>query len=142
MSETSISPPASKKHLASSRSIDLFATPQISAVRCLTYCEAMYGPVGSDRRACSELRSVSVVVLIASHISALITSRTVRAPSRARSMLASIDPGRCASSVRLTSAAALCDASRSSLTFPSIATSPPEPKLTLGIASAVPCSSA
>ena len=37
MSATSIRPPASRKHLASSRSIERSATPQISAVRCLTY---------------------------------------------------------------------------------------------------------
>jgi hypothetical protein len=82
-----------------------------------------------------------VVVLIASHISALITSRTVRAPSRARSTLASIEPGRSASSVSRASASTLSARSRSP-SSPSIASRPLEPKLTLGIASDVPCTSA
>ena len=134
-------PPASRKHLASSRSIVRVATPQIRAVRCLTYWEAMYGPVGALGSGAQPPwpppRRLSVVVLIASHISALITSRTVRAPSRARSTLASIDPGRSASSVRLASAAALPARSRSA-SSPSIAKRPCEPKLTLGTASEAP----
>ena len=148
MSETSIMPPASRKHLASSRSIERSATPQISAVRCLTYWEASVragGRRGSDPARAGGLQSVpprrpSVVVLIASHISALITSRTVRAPSRARSTLASIEPGRRRPGSGCPSASRVAGPSRS--TSPSIASRPPEPKLTLGTLSEAPCSSA
>ena len=140
MSAISIRPPASRKHLASSRSIERLATPQISAVRSLTYWEARYGPPAPSQPGWPPPRRPSAVVLIASHISALITSRTVRAPSRARSMLASIEPGRSASSVSCAERLGCCWA-RSS-TSPSIASRPPEPKLTPASASGVPCSSA
>ena len=89
---------------------------------------------------CPPPRSPRAVVLIASHISALITSRTVRAPSRARSTLASIEPGRSASSVSCPSAST-CWA-RSSSPAPSIASSPPEPKLTPEVAVEAPWTSA
>jgi hypothetical protein len=57
-------------------------------------------------------------------------------------MLASIDPGRSASSVNWPNAWLLRNSVGSSLTSPSIASRPPEPKLTPGAVSEVPCSSA
>ena len=90
MSADSKRPPASRNAYASSRSIVRPATPQNSAERLFTYATNEYGPPNPVAPTDASARP-RPKELIASHISALITSRTVRAPARARLTLATTE---------------------------------------------------